>query len=86
VRFQINPHYTDRTISNHGGETRAERIAEFLEVNSEKTVAGLPEGTLLEIDGDHLALKGDGVLRIFRKGMAVKEAHPGDSLDWLLKS
>ena len=26
VPFQINPHYTDATLPNHGGETRAERL------------------------------------------------------------
>src|SRR5690554_3866383 len=30
IPFQINPHYTDGSIPGHGGETRPERIEEYL--------------------------------------------------------
>ena len=84
--FQINPHYTEKTIAGHGGETRAMRIQEFLEINPGITVLGLPEGSLLEVDGDHLFFKGKGVLKIFRKGNPIRESRAGTQLDWLLKS
>ncbi|HRN38572.1 MAG TPA: dipeptidase PepE, partial [Flavobacteriales bacterium] len=47
VPFQINPHYTEATIPGQDGESRDQRIAEYLEVNRKAVVAGLREGTLL---------------------------------------
>lgn len=84
VPFQINPHYTELTIKGHGGETREMRINEYIEINNEKTVLGLPEGSLLQVEGDKMTMKGSGSLKIFQKGMPVKTAIPGDTLDWLL--
>lgn len=69
VPFQINPHYTEASIPNHGGETRPDRIREFLEVNPTMTVFGIPEGSLIEVDGDQVWFKGNGELTIFRKGI-----------------
>lgn len=84
VAFQINPHYTDATLPNHGGETRAERIAEFLEVNPTVSVVGLREGTMLRIEGETIELLGDKPARVFRAGQQVIDAAPGDSLQSLL--
>src|SRR5262245_42074669 len=51
VPFQINPHYFDADpASRHMGETREDRIREFLEENA-VAVVGLREGTWLRIDG-----------------------------------
>ncbi|MEN8250904.1 MAG: dipeptidase PepE [Bacteroidota bacterium] len=58
VDFQLNPHYTAKTISGHGGESRDMRIKEFLTINQGMTVIGLPEGKLLELDTDQWYLKG----------------------------
>jgi dipeptidase E len=38
IPFQINPHYLDANPAGHGGETREDRILEFLEVNRNLTV------------------------------------------------
>ncbi|MGR2769165.1 dipeptidase PepE [Photobacterium ganghwense] len=51
VPFQINPHYIEATIEGHMGETRDERIEEFLVVNPHEVVAGIPEGTMLQVSG-----------------------------------
>jgi dipeptidase E len=48
VPFQINPHYLDGHQQGHGGETREQRIEEFLEINPKITVVGLREGTMLK--------------------------------------
>jgi len=84
VPFQINPHYTDATLPNHGGETRAERLIEFLEVNPTVSVIGLREGTMLQVDDGKIELMGDKPARVFRKGREVIEPAPGDSLQFLL--
>jgi dipeptidase E len=84
VPFQINPHYTDATLPNHGGETRAERLVEFLEINPSMTVIGLREGTMLRVEDEKIELLGDKPARVFRKGREAIELVPGDSLQFLL--
>ena len=65
VSFQINPHYTEAAIPNHGGETRPDRIKEFLMVNRGIQVMGLPEGSLLEVEGDNITFRGRNKLKQF---------------------
>jgi len=84
VPFQINPHYLDKNPEGHGGETREQRIEEFLEINPEITVVGLREGTMLRCEGDRLSLIGKRTARIFRKGELPIELSEVDPLDFLL--
>ncbi|MFZ7257071.1 dipeptidase PepE [Avibacterium avium] len=49
---QINPHFISGKIAGHNGESREERLAEFLIVNPESHVYALPEGTALQIQGN----------------------------------
>jgi dipeptidase E len=72
VEFQINAHYTDAHPPGHQGETRAERIAEFLSLQPALTVVGLREGSLLRVAGDDVQLWGTDA-RIFRAGQAAVE-------------
>jgi dipeptidase E len=58
IDFQINAHYTTKTIAGHGGESRDLRLKELLVINKEMKVVGLPEGKLLELNGDKWYLKG----------------------------
>jgi dipeptidase E len=85
VPFQINPHYTDERLPNHSGETREQRIAEFIKANPDATVVGLREGSSLRIEGGSISLLGGKEARIFRSGEEAKEYGPADSLDFLLK-
>ncbi|MFZ1666869.1 MAG: Type 1 glutamine amidotransferase-like domain-containing protein, partial [Flavobacteriales bacterium] len=79
VPFQINAHYTEATIPGHGGESRDARIAEYLELNQRTVVAGLREGTLLNVDGDKLTVEGHG-MRVFRYGKDPKDVAGGVEL------
>jgi dipeptidase E len=80
VSFQINPHYLDPDPnSRHMGETREERIVQFLEEN-ETPVVGLREGAMLRIERGETILRGSTGARIFRKGVEPVEISPGASL------
>jgi dipeptidase E len=67
VPFQINPHYTEATIPGHGGESRDQRIAEFLVMNPSMPVIGLREGSMLHITGGKVTLQGRD-MKLFRAG------------------
>ncbi len=85
IPFQINPHYLDANPEGHAGETREQRILEFLEINPGITVVGLREGTMLLREGDSLQLLGNRNARIFKKGINPVEAAPGSELGYLLE-
>lgn len=86
VPFNINPHYLDPDpASTHKGETREQRIAEFLEEN-DRIVVGLREDALLRVEGQHVVLKGRGGARVFRRGHEPREFSAGDSLDFLMEA
>jgi dipeptidase E len=85
VPFQINPHYTDFNPPGHAGETRQARLEEFLEINQEKTVIGLREGSILKIIDTHVELSGEKNISIFSFGKAVQELPPGSNLNFLME-
>lgn len=84
IPFQINPHYLDANPAGHAGETREQRIEEFIEVNREISVAGLREGTMFLLEGKKLSLIGSRNARIFRYGNEPAEVTPGSDLSSLL--
>jgi len=84
VPFQINPHYLDAHPEGHGGETREQRIEEFLELNPGVYVAGLRESTSLVVEDGQLKLIGKHPMRIFRRGVAPREVQPGSDIDFLM--
>ena len=85
VPFQINPHYIDANPEGHAGETREQRINEFLELNPDVYVAGLREGTIFKLENEHLQLIGNRPCRIFKKGEEPRELSAGDNFNFLLK-
>ncbi len=66
VPFQINPHYTDKNPPGHAGETREDRIMEYLAANKNDTVLGLREGCMFLVEGPTMKLIGDLPVRLFR--------------------
>jgi dipeptidase E len=85
IPFQINPHYLDANPEGHAGETREQRIEEFIEVNPGLFVAGLREGTMLIREDDTLRLWGSRNIRIFRKGSVPLEIGSDKDLSFLLR-
>jgi len=84
ISFQINPHYLDPDPdSKHMGETREERILQFLEEN-DTPVVSLREGAMVRREEGATILKGSTGARIFRKGRQPVEVPPGTRLDELI--
>jgi len=85
VPFQINPHYLDpNTDSTHMGETREERLVQFLEEN-DVPVVGMREGSWLRRNAATLRLDGLAGARLFQRGQSPREIAPGTDLSWLLE-
>lgn len=84
VKFQINPHYLDHNPEGHAGETREQRILEYIEANPDIYVAGLREGCMFLIEGNGISLIGPRSLRVFKKGQEPKEYASGDDLSFLM--
>jgi dipeptidase E len=85
VPFNLNPHYVDPDPgSTHQGETREERILQYLEEN-DRRVVGLREGGMLRVEGDRMTLEGAAGARLFARGRAPEEVRPGASLDALVR-
>ena len=80
VPFQINPHYTDAHPPGHRGETRAERLAEFVAANPGVPVVGLPEGTALHLAGGRLDLLGADAAPVFSSAAPTGASTPAARL------
>jgi dipeptidase E len=85
IPFQINPHYLDANPEGHAGETREQRIEEFIEINPEVWVAGLREGTMFLIEEHKIRLIGPRKARIFKKGQLPLELGDKDDFGFLFK-
>jgi dipeptidase E len=83
--FQINPHYLDPAPdSRHMGETREDRLREYLEENT-TPVLGVREGGWLRREGTRLHLGGTKSARLFRRSAGPEEYPPGADLGFLLR-
>lgn len=80
VPFQINPHFTNRTIPNHGGESREQRLKEFLVVNQEIDVMGIPEGTYIEVNNEGSFYHGKEPMLKMHYGQETVELADGSKL------
>ncbi|GHC21785.1 hypothetical protein GCM10010082_11980 [Kushneria pakistanensis] len=66
--FQINPHFISGKSAGHHGESREERLTEYLVLNPPGRVVALPEGTALRREGARLELLGDQDAWLFTSG------------------
>jgi dipeptidase E len=85
VPFQINPHFIDAdAASTHMGETRAQRLEQFLEEN-DVPVVGLREGAWLHRRDAQLELGGPTGGVLFQRGTPMQALEPGADLERLLR-
>jgi dipeptidase E len=85
VRFQINAHFTDAHPAGFQGETRRERLAEYLAANHASRVIGLPEGDWLDVRGGAVTLHGAHPAALFVAGQDAAWAEPGAALAPILE-
>ena len=86
IPFQINPHFIDADPSStHKGETREQRLAEYLEEN-DGPVVGIREGSWLEVNGNDCQLKGKTGMKFFEKGKSPQEFERECDLSFLMES
>jgi len=83
IPFQINPHYLDANPDGHAGETREQRILEYLQVNQDMYVVGLREGTMIIKEKHQISLVGARPARIFKYGNEPFEVKPGENMQFL---
>ncbi len=81
VPFQINPHYIDADPgSTHMGETREQRLREYLEENDVPVVA-IREPAIIRAEAGVITLEGSAGAKIFRRGQEPYELAPGNVIE-----
>lgn len=77
IPFQTNPHFISGKMPGHNGESREDRLSEFLAYNLKEEVISMPEGTALLCEGDHATVIGETAMLWFRQGGQVEKIEPG---------
>lgn len=77
IPFQINPHYASESLPGHRGETRDQRLAEFLTLNPTMPVLALPEGGWLSVSSLGMAIGGERGALWLRHGHEPAKLLPG---------
>ncbi|CAB0149927.1 Peptidase E [Pseudidiomarina piscicola] len=83
VPFQLNPHYSDYQPPGFHGETRDQRLAEFMAIACDTPVLALREGTALEIIDDQMTLTGNQDGYVFQNGRKAQLPCNTDISSWL---
>ncbi|RUO22675.1 dipeptidase PepE [Aliidiomarina iranensis] len=83
LKMQLNPHYIDTHPPGFHGETRAQRLAEFMVLNPETTIIGLREGTALKVQGNAMSLLGSLDAVVFRNQKSEIIPAAADRSDYL---
>lgn len=75
--YQINPHFISGKLAGHNGESREERLEEFLIANPKDTIYALPEGTALLIKGDEAEVIGHSEILKFEYQKEIEKIEVG---------
>lgn len=86
--FQVNPHYNNELPAGHRGETRDQRLEEFLRLNPGEEVIGLPEGSGLLLQDGIIQLVGEkeAVHFSIRQGEICRQVLNNESLNKMFNS
>lgn len=75
--YQINPHFISGKLAGHNGESREERLEEFLIANPKETIYALPEGTALLIESDEAEVIGHSEILKFEYQKEIEKIEVG---------
>lgn len=75
--YQINPHFISGKLAGHNGESREERLEEFLIANPKDTIYALPEGTALLIEGSEAEVIGHSEILKFEYQKEIEKIEVG---------
>ncbi len=75
--YQINPHFISGKLAGHNGESREERLEEFLIANPKETIYALPEGTALLIAGSEAEVIGHSEILKFEYQKEIEKIEVG---------
>ena len=75
--YQINPHFISGKLAGHNGESREERLEEFLIANPKDTIYALPEGTALLIKGSEAEVIGHSEILKFEYQKEIEKIEVG---------
>lgn len=75
--YQINPHFISGKLTGHNGESREERLEEFLIANPKETIYALPEGTALLIEGSEAQVIGHSEILKFEYQKEIEKIEVG---------
>lgn len=83
VPFQLNPHYTDFVPAGFHGETRDQRLQEFMAVDPHTSVLAIREGSALQIRNQQMHLLGSKAGYVFRDGRKLTLQAGANCSQWL---
>ena len=75
--YQINPHFISGKLAGYNGESREERLEEFLIANPKDTIYALPEGTALLIAGSEAEVIGHSEILKFEYQKEIEKIEVG---------
>ena len=75
--YQLNPHFISGKLSGHNGESREERLEEFLIANPKETIYALPEGTALLITDNEAEVIGHSEILKFEYQKEIEKIEVG---------
>ena len=75
--YQINPHFISGKLVGHNGESREERLEEFLIANPKETIYALPEGTALLIEDSEAEVIGHSEILKFGYQKEIEKIEVG---------
>lgn len=81
--YQINPHFISGKMAGHNGESREERLEEYLLLNPKEIVYALPEGDAILIEGKKAKILGEAPALVFENQKEVRYIKTNEYFEYI---